>query len=194
VVTLGAVFEDLHDVAQVIVEHIRQATGIADVQVGAPREATATTEPAVRITLLYTNPQTAHRNEPSEPLPGRSRRPAPLTLSCYYLVTTSGTDGDDPVGAHRALGQVMQLYHDVPVLRLPLATHAASASGASTDLGEGEVAVTQVPVTLDQVHHIWTPLRQSPQPWVLYEVAPVQLVAPRDEPSGGTRPRRGHVT
>jgi hypothetical protein len=186
VVTSGALFEDLHDVAQVIVEHIRQATGIADVQVGAPREATATTEPAVRITLLYTNPQTAHRNEPSEPLPGRSRRPAPLTLSCLYLVTTSGTDGDDPVGAHRALGQVMRLYHDVPVLRLPLATHAASASGASTGLGEGEVTVTQVPVTLDQVHHIWTPLRQSSQPWVLYEVGPVHLVAPRTGPSGGT--------
>ena len=183
---MGALFEDLHDVAQVIVEHIRQATGIADVQVGAPREATATTEPAVRVTLLYTNPGTTHRNEPSEPSSGRGGSPPPLSLACFYLVTTSGTDGDDPVAAHRALGQVMRLFHDVPVLLLPLSTHATSASGASTDLGEGEVTVTQVPVTLDQVHHMWTPLRQSLQPWVLYEVGPVHLVAPRTGPSGGT--------
>ena len=61
-----AAFNDLHDVAQVLTEHIREEVGIVDVQPGTPRDVTATTEAAARITLLYTTPQPAHRNDPHE--------------------------------------------------------------------------------------------------------------------------------
>jgi hypothetical protein len=164
-------------VSQVLTEHIREETGVQDVQAGAPRDVTATTEPAARISLLYTTVQPGHRNDPLEGAPGSGMRAPPLSLSCYYLVTTSGSDSDDPVGAHHALGQIMRLYHDVPTLRLPLSDNPGSPPGVFTDLGEGELMVTQVPMTIEQIDHIWTPLTEQLQPWVLFEVAPVQLVS-----------------
>ena len=172
-----AQFNDLHDVSQVLTEHIREETGVQDVQAGAPRDVTATTEPAARISLLYTTFQPGHRNDPLEGAPGGGMRSPPLSLSCYYLVTTSGSDSDDPVGAHHALGQIMRLYHDVPTLRLPLSDNPGSPPGVFTDLGEGDLMVTQVPMTIEQIDHIWTPLTEQLQPWVLFEVAPVQLVS-----------------
>ena len=172
-----ALFNDLHDVAQVLTEHIREETGIQDVQAGQPRDVSATTEPAARLTFLYSTPQPGHRNDPPEPGYGAGMQPPPLSLSCFYLVTTSGTDSDDPVGAHHALGQVMGLYHDVPTLQLPLSANPGSPPGVFTDLGSGELSVIQVPMTLEQVDHIWTQQTEHLQPWVLFEVAPVQLVS-----------------
>jgi hypothetical protein len=172
-----ALFNDLHDVAQVLSEHIREETGIQDVQAGQPRDVDATTEPAARITLLYTTPQPGHRNDPLEPASGGGMRPPPLSLSCFYLVTTSGSDTEDPIGAHHALGRVMGLYHDVPTLHLPLSANPGSPPGVFTDLGSGELSVTQVPMALDQIDHVWMPLTDKLQPWVLFEVAPVQLIS-----------------
>jgi len=177
VTVVCAQFDDLHQVVQVLTEHIREETGIQDVQGGQPRDVTATTAPAARLTLLYSTPQPGHRNDGVEPTPGGGMGPSPLSLSCFYLVTTSGTDSDDPVGAHHALGRVMGLYHDVPALQLPLSANPGSPPGVFTDLGSGELTVSQVPMTLEQIDHIWTPLTEQLQPWVLFEVAPVQLVS-----------------
>ena len=118
-------FDDFHDVAQVLTEHLREETGILDIQPGQPRDVGGTTAPAVRLTLLYSTPQPGHRNDPLEQTAG-GLGPPPLSLSCFYLVTTSGTDADDPVGAHHALGQVMGLFHDVPTLQLPLSANPGS--------------------------------------------------------------------
>jgi len=71
----------------------------------------------------------------------------------------------------------MGLYHDVPTLQLPLSANPGSPPGVFTDLGSGELSVTQVPMMLDQIDHIWMPLTDKLQPWVLFEVAPVQLVS-----------------
>ncbi|GAA1552886.1 hypothetical protein GCM10009789_03060 [Kribbella sancticallisti] len=191
---MGALFSGLHDVAQVMTEHIREETGIQDVQAGAPREVSATTEPGARITLLYTTPQPGHRNDPAEAGAGGDRRPPPLSLSCFYLVTTSGADADDPVAAHHALGQIMTLYHDVQSLQLPLSTNPGSPPGVFTDLGLGELTVTQVPVTLDQIDKVWTPITQQLQPWALFEVAPVQLVSRRPDAPAAPQVRPGGLT
>jgi hypothetical protein len=172
-----ALFGDLHDVAQVLTEYIREETGIQDVQAGHPQDVGAATEPAARLTLLYSTPQPGHRNDPHEHASGGGLAPPPLSLSCFYLVTTSGTDGDDPVGAHYALGQVMGLFHDVPTLQLPLSANPTSPPRVFTDLGSGALTLTQVPMTLEQIDHIWTPLTEQLQPWALFEVAPVQLVS-----------------
>ena len=53
-------FTDLHDVAQVLTEHIREAVGVLDVQPGPPRDAASTADAGARITLLYLTPQPAH--------------------------------------------------------------------------------------------------------------------------------------
>lgn len=172
-----ALFDDLHEVAQVLSEHIREQTGIDDVQAGQPRDVAATTEPGARLTLLYSTPQPGHRNDPPERAAGGGLRPPPLSLSCFYLVTTSGTDADDPVGAHHALGQVMGLFHDVPTLRLPLSANPGAPPGVFTELGSGDLSVTLVPMALDQIDHVWTSLSEQLQPWALVEVAPVQLVS-----------------
>jgi Pvc16 N-terminal domain len=187
---MSAVFTDLHEVAQVLSEHIREEVGIADVQPGVPRDVAATTEAAARITLLYTTPQMQHRNDPLERQPDGTHRHPPLALSCFYLVTTSGADGDDPIAAHHALGRIMTLYHDNPSLQLPLSDSPGAGAGAFTELGEGALAIVQVPMMLDQIDKIWTSLDVRLQPWALFEVSPVQLVSQlEDAPSApGVRP------
>lgn len=204
-----AMFNDLHDVALVLTEHIREEVGIVDTQPGTPRDTTATTEAGVRITLLYTTPQPGHRNDPRERQGDGTQRPPPLALACYYLVTASGADGDDPIAAHHALGRIMTLYHDGPALRLPLSDNPGAPAGAFSELGEGELAVIQMPMVLDQIDKIWTSLDVQLQPWALFEVSPVQLVsqledigpAPVVRPGGiglevraGTRPLILRVT
>jgi hypothetical protein len=187
---VAAIFSDLHDVSQVLTEHIREEIGIVDVQPGSPRDVAATTEAAARITLLYTTPQQAHRNDPPERQTDGTRRFPPLALSCFYLVTTSGADGDDPIAAHHALGQIMTLYHDTPSLELPLSDNPGADPGAFTELGEGVMTVVQVPMLLDQIDKIWTSVDVQLQPWVLLEVSPVQLVSLKGdlEPAPVVRP------
>ncbi|HWI09415.1 MAG TPA: Pvc16 family protein [Solirubrobacteraceae bacterium] len=206
---MAAVFSDLHDVAQVLTEHIREEVGIVDVQPGAPRDVAATTEAGARITLLYATPQPTHRSDPAERRPDGTRRPPPLSLSCFFLVTTTGADADDPIAAHHTLGRIMSLYHDRPVLVLPLSDQAGAPPGAFSELGEGQLAVVQVPMSLEQIDKIWTSVDVQLQPWTLLEVAPVQLVslledvapAPLVRPGGvglevraGTRPLVLRVT
>ena len=178
---MAALFNDLHDVAQVLTEHIREEVGIADVQPGVPRDVSASTAASARITLLYTTPQEAHRNDPPERQPDGTHRFPPLALSCFYLVTTAGADADDPIAAHHALGRIMTLYHDNPALQLPLSDNPDVDPGAFTELGEGVMAVVQVPMVLDQIDKIWTSLDVQLQPWALFEVSPVQLVSQLDD-------------
>ncbi|MDX6720791.1 MAG: hypothetical protein QOJ63_3045 [Solirubrobacteraceae bacterium] len=174
-------FSDLHAVSQVLTEHIREEAGIVDVQPGVPRDVAASTEAGARITLLYATPQPGHRNDPPERRPDGGRRPPPLALSCHYLVTTTGADADDPIAAHHALGRIMTLYHDQPALTLPLSDRPGAPPGAFSELGEGVLAVVQVPVTLEQIDKIWTSVDVQLQPWALFEVAPVQLVSLLDD-------------
>ena len=189
---MGALFNDLHAVALVLAEHITDGVGLANVQPGAPRNVTATTDAGARILLLYSTPQPGHRNDPPEPEPGGARRFPPLSLSCFFLITTSGADNDDPIAAYNALGQIMTLYHDEPVLRLPLSDNPGAPPGAFSELGVGELSVTQVPMVLDQIDKIWTSLDVQLQPWALFEVAPVQLVSQRpDEAPRRSRARAG---
>lgn len=176
-----ALFTSLHDVAQVLAEHIREEVGLTDVQPGNPRDVAASAEGAARITLLYTTPQPGHRNDPLERQPDGALRPAPVSLSCFYLVTASGADGDDPIAAHHTLGRIITLYHDHTELALPLSDNPGVDPDAFTELGLGGLAICQVPMTLDQIDKIWTSLEQQLQPWALFEVGPVQLVSQTDD-------------
>jgi len=187
-------FVNLHDVAQVLAEHIREEVGIGDVQAGTPRDVSSTTEAAARITLLYTTPQPAHRNDLPERQPDGTRRSPPRTLSCFYLVTTMGAEDGDPIAAHHALGRIMTLYHDHPTLQLPLSDNPGVDPGAFTDLGEGVMSIVQVPIMLDQIDKIWTTLDVQLQPWALFEASSVQLVSQLDDAGPAPVVRPGGVT
>ena len=169
-----AMFTNLHDVAQVLSEHIRELTGVADVQPGPPRDAAAAgSDAASRITLLYLTTQPAHVNDPVVSGPAGTVTAPPLSLSCFYLITTSGVDQDDPIAAHYALGRILTLYHDVTTLDLPLTQ--SGPAGVFTELGDGPLHVTQVPMSLDQIDKVRIPAGVALQPWALFEVWPVQL-------------------
>jgi hypothetical protein len=183
--------EDLHDVARVLSEFVTGELGYSDVQAGPPRPATATASPAVRFTLLYTTPQPTHRNDGWQRNPDGSERPPPLSLSCFYVVTASGTSDEDPIGAHNALGKVMQLFHDHSELSLPLSGGPQSSppNGYSV-IGAGPLGVVQVPMSLELIDKIWSSLEEQLQPWALFEVSPVQLPSLRADapPSALVRP------
>jgi Pvc16 N-terminal domain len=186
-----ALFAHLHDVGQVMAEHIREQLGYVDVQAGEPRTITATTAPGIRLTLMFVTPQGSHRNDPWEREPTGERTPPPLSLSCFYLVTASGADSEDPIAAHNALGDVMRLFHTQPTLNLPLSdSFVASPPSAYTELGEGQLTLVQVPMLLEQIDKIWTSLEAALQPWALFEVGPVQLTSlePERPPAPVVRP------
>lgn len=185
-----ALFTDLHDVAQVLTEHIRHTVGVTDVQPGPPRDAGAATDAGARITLVYATPQPPHRNDPVHAQPNGALRSPPLSLTCFYLLTTSGADADDPIAAHHVLGRVMTVYHDNPTLHLPLSQSPDTPSGNFSDLGDGPLNVVQVPMTLEQIDKIWTSMDVQLQPWALFEVGPVQLVSlvPDAAPAPVVRP------
>lgn len=170
-------FQDLHEMGQVLAELISEELGIADVQVGQPREVTAATTAGARLTLLYTTPQPTHRNDPLERNPDGTLRYPPVSLSAFVLVTTSGATDADPIAAHGALGRILQLFHANPVLELPLSESMGDGSppGSYSDVGEGKLAITQLPLELDQLDKIWNSMPVKHQPFALFEVAPVQL-------------------
>jgi len=176
-----ALFNDLHDIAQVLAEHIREEVGIDDVQAGQPRDVGATAAAAARLTFWYATPQPGHRSDPVETQPDGARRFPPLSLSCFYVVTTSGSDNEDPIAAHHALGRIMTLFHDRPSLQLPLSDNPGAPAGVFSALGEGTLNVLQVPIAADQVDKIWTAFDLPVQPWALFEVTPVQLMSQRDD-------------
>lgn len=172
---MNAKFAALHDVAQVLAEHIRAETAVADVEVGAPQQPGATTQPGVRLTLLSAAPLPALSGEP--PRSRRSLTPPALSISCFYLVSTSGAEGHDPVAAHDALGEVVRLIHAMPVLHLPRPTQVASPPSTVTERGEGQLRLTQVSMSIEQLAQIWLALRQPLQPCALLEAGPIQLAS-----------------
>ena len=200
-----AVFSNLHHVGEVLVEMIDgnlPSAPSGTVQVGPPLETSTGATEDIRVTLLWVTPQATHRNDVWELKPGGGRRPPPLTLSAYFLITTYGSAAEDPIRAHELLGNVMQIFHTEAQLTLPLAT----LSGR----GEGTMSVVQVPLEADMLEKIYAPLSVKLRPWVLFECGPIQLphnaadaapapvVAPGgihlDGPQAQTRPQISRVT
>lgn len=171
-VTVTAEFVGLHDVAQVLAEHISDQTDIVDVQVGMPRGLNATTEPAVRITLLNATALPSLHNEPPEPR--SDTRPSPLLLSCLYLISTSGAEQGDPGAAHTALGHVLHVIHQTPVLLLPWPVRGTPPSALPTG-GKGQLRLTPVTFPIEQLTQVWRALQQPLQPGAVLEAGPIRL-------------------
>lgn len=71
----------------------------------------------------------------------------------------------------------MRLIHEAPVLDLPLSRRVASHPAALTRLGEGQLRVTQVSMSIEDVAQIWLALRQPMQPCALIEAGPIELTS-----------------
>lgn len=159
-----AVFNNLHDVGQHLAD-VLTLQGLPAVQVGPAPEAAVSITESIRLTLLWLTPQPGHRNDPPAMGPDGVER-APVSLTTYFLVTTYGSNSDDdPIQAHNRLGQVLQIFHQAPVLEPP----APSA---------GELSVVHIPTDADLTEKVYSSLQVGLRPWAVLEVAPVQLRDP----------------
>jgi hypothetical protein len=184
-----ALFSNLHHVSEVLIRVITDHLGAmptGGVHSGEPLENPTSANEQIRITLLWMTPQPAHRNDPWERTSAGTVAPPPLTLSASFLVTTYGTGThEEPIRAHELLGNVMQAFHTVPEVTLPL--------GTLPNRGEGPLTFVQVPITPELMEKVFTPLQAKHRPWVLYEVGPVQLAMDRGAVPGGPVVRPGGV-
>lgn len=185
-----ALFSNLHHVGEVIVQIITDNLDSAptgQIQVGPPLDNPTGTAEDIRVTLLWVTPQPTHRNDPRESNGAGGMLQAPLTITATYMVTTYGSASDDPVRAQELLGNVMQAFHTVPSVNLPLPT----LPGA----GEGRLTFTQVPTTLEMTERIFIPLQIKLRSWVMFEVGPVQLPkrTPVEPPAAMVRPGGIHL-
>jgi hypothetical protein len=175
-----AVFNNLHHVGEVLVQTI--ADGLPAplaglLQVGPPPLKIDGNSEDIRVSLLWITPQATHRNDRWERNADGSSKPPPLTISGFYMVSTLGSSGGDPIRAHELLGNVMLIFHRVPELQLPLAALPAA--------GEGPLSVVQVAGAAELLEKIFVPLQVPLRPWALFEVGPIQLphqVAPLPPP------------
>ena len=180
-----ALFENLHHVGEVVVQLITDNLDVAtnvNVQVGPPLDAVTGGGEEVRVTLLWLTLQPTHRSDPSVADQTGALIPSPVTVSVFYLITTYGSVAEDPIRAHELLGNVLQAFHTLPSVTLPLAALPAA--------GEGRLTFVQVPITPELMEHVFTPVQAKHRPWVLYEVGPVQLKArtPSKPQAGLVRP------
>lgn len=159
------VYTGLNEVAESVAAFLRTHTGMSSAHYGHPLvDPTGATE-AVRLTLLWVTPQPTHRNDP----PYRNSVGAialpPLTLSAFFMVTTYGGGEVDCASAYQLLGSVLRIFHEEPVLALPI-------NGA----GEGEITVTHVPTAADLMEKVFTPLQLRHRPFAIFEVGPIQII------------------
>ncbi|KGJ04206.1 DUF4255 domain-containing protein (plasmid) [Paracoccus versutus] len=167
-------FVNLHDAGRALAAHLK--AGIApllpDIAAGPPIENPTAQGEAIRVSLLWVTPQPTHRNDEWFIGDDGQRRPPPLSLSAFFVITAYGTSpAGEPVQAINRLGQALQAIETDPVIELPIP--------ASADIdpvqGEGRMTATLVPVAADLMEKIFTPLQMRHRPWALVELGPVQL-------------------
>ncbi len=161
-----AVFDNLYQVGRNLVDLLVSRIDVSNAQVGPPLDLADSTAEAIRITLLWLTPQPGHRNDPREAGPGGPQRP-PLSLSGYYLVSTYGSASDDTIQAYNILGQVLQVFHTLPVLELP--------DAAVPLMGDGRLAVVHMPTDAELMERVYSSLQLGLRPWAILEVSPIQL-------------------
>ena len=115
-------FDLLSDVGRVLQSVIEaNVPAGTDVRIAAPLDDIGGPGGAVRITLLWTTPQPAHRNDPFERNPDGSMAAPMPSLSVFYLVTTYGsTPEGDAIEGHNLLGRIIRAFHVTQQLDLPV--------------------------------------------------------------------------
>ncbi|MFH5774272.1 Pvc16 family protein [Paracoccus sp. NGMCC 1.201697] len=167
-------FVNLHDAGRALASHLkaRIAPLLSDIVAGPPIENPATQGEAIRVSLLWVTPQPTHRNDPWFTDDAGQRRPPPLSLSAYFVVTSYGNSpAGEPVQAVNRLGQALQVIETAPTIEMPI----TAAPNIDPVPGSGRMNATLVPVAADLMEKIFTPLQMRHRPWALVELGPVQL-------------------
>lgn len=180
-----ATFSNLHHVGEVLVQTIEEhlpAPLAGTIRVGPPSAKIDGNTEEIRVTLLWVTQQPNHRNDRWERNADGSSKPPPVTVSGFYMVSTLGSSGGDPIRAHELLGNIMQIFHSSPELQLPLVALPAA--------GDGAISIVQMPTTIDLLEKVYVPLQVPLRPWVLLEVGPIQLahLAAQRPPAPVVRP------
>gem|GEM_PF-5023286 len=158
------VFIGLHHATEAVTAFMRAHPGLGTTHYGPLPEVPTSTTESVRLTLLWVTPQPTHRNDPPYRNAAGVIAVPPVTLSAFFMVTTYGGGDVDPQTAYSLLGMIMRLFHETPVLALPVA-----------GLGEGEIAITIVPTAADLMEKVFTPLQLKHRPFAVLEVGPIQI-------------------
>ncbi len=137
------------------------------VRFAQPNEQPTATE-SIRVSLLWVTPQPFHRNDPWVRGSSGAPEPPPLILSAVFLITTYGESTDsETTRSVEFLGHALRVFHSTPTLSLPGDTSAA--------LGDGRLNVAIVPIELETMEKVYTPLQVRHRPWALIEAGPIQL-------------------
>jgi Pvc16 N-terminal domain len=160
------VYTGLHEMARSVTAFLRSHGGTftTATNYGPPMEKSVSTTEAVRVTLLWATPQPTHRNDAPHRTPAGAIQPPPLTLSAFLMITTYGGGELDPAIAYEMLGTILRIFHEKPVLTLPI-----------DGVGEGTITVTAVPMAADLMEKLFSPLQTKHRPFAVFEVAPVQI-------------------
>jgi hypothetical protein len=103
--------------------------------------------------------------EVSTPIKG-----SPLYLELHYLVTPSKKT---PEEEHALLGQVMQIFHDNPILRRSI------LQGTLKENNE-ELRITIDQLSIDELDIIWSMLNKPYKLSIGYTVTPVRIESKRE--------------
>ncbi|MEZ4293395.1 MAG: Pvc16 family protein [Polyangiaceae bacterium] len=167
-----ATFTNLYHATEAI-KHVLETQILpapASVVVGPPPDPPPITE-ELRVSLLWITEQGTHRNDGYVRNPDGTSSPPPASLSLFVMITGHGEDpSHNAVAAHRLVGEVLRVFHANPHIELPI-------PALPTNSGQGKLSLTLVPLTPDLVEKLFSPLQIKHRPFVLYEVAPVQLVS-----------------
>lgn len=158
-------YTGLHEVARSVTAFLRGHGGSLGTATnyGPPLDSPVSATEAVRVTLLWVTPQPTHRNDPPHRNHMGALLPPPLTLSAFLLITTYGGDAD-PATAYELLGTILRIFHETPVLTLPI-----------DGVGEGTLTVAQVPTAADLMEKVFSPLQLKHRPFAILEAGPIQI-------------------
>lgn len=170
-------FANLHDAGAALAGHLRRSLSpaLSDVVAGPPIDNPGTAPESLRISLMWVTPQPTHRNDPWLTDADGQRRPPPVSLSGFYLITAYGTtNAGEPTQAINRLGQALQVVETTPDIELPLDDDAATPA-SDPIAGEGRMSASLVPTAADLMEKVFTPLQIRHRPWALVELGPIQL-------------------
>jgi hypothetical protein len=172
-----ASFNTLYEVSQMLSMVLADKTDVlqANILILPPPASVPSTE-QIYISLLWVNESAHHKNDIYERQPDGTQVPPPITMSTYYLISSSGTSNNaNAIRQHQILGEILRVFHTYPRLELPLKL-TGNLNGQVTP-GKGAIAINQVPQSEEMMEKLFSLLQIPHRPFVLYEVVQAQLAS-----------------
>lgn len=166
---IGDVSESL---VQVLWEHFhqdRQFRSIDQIRIESPEDMQVTNIPQISLFLYRISEDPYLKNAGASDFPGREPGATPLSVTLHYLLTAYARERGVE---HRILGEVLQLFHDHPVLEGP------ALRGGLERSAERFRVLLESPGTGELVR-IWEALAKPMRLSACYQVRPVRMEASR---------------